>query len=198
MDYYSVYKPYGMLCQFSQDGDKPTLRELDKFPRDVYPVGRLDTDSEGLLILTNDKRLNNALLNPENKHYRTYLIQVEGLATPQAIHDLESGVEIRIDKKNYRTMPARARIVKEAPTLPARNPPIRFRESVPTSWLELKLQEGKNRQVKRMTAKVGFPTLRLVRWAIEELSIDGMKPGDVQRLEAEKLYDFLNIRTIKN
>lgn len=187
-----------MLCQFSQDGDKPTLRELDKFPRDVYPVGRLDTDSEGLLILTNDKRLNNALLNPENKHYRTYLIQVEGLATPQAIHDLESGVEIRIDKKNYRTMPARARIVKEAPTLPARNPPIRFRESVPTSWLELKLQEGKNRQVKRMTAKVGFPTLRLVRWAIEELSIDGMKPGDVQRLEAEKLYDFLNIRTIKN
>jgi len=186
-----------MLCQFSQDGDKPTLGELDKFKRDVYPVGRLDTDSEGLLILTNDKRLNNALLNPENQHDRTYLVQIEGLVTAQAINDLESGVEIRINKKNYKTLPAKARIVKEAPNLPERHPPIRFRESVPTSWLELKLQEGKNRQVKRMTAKVGFPTLRLVRWAIEDLSLDGMKPGDVMRLEADKIYDFLKIPSIK-
>ncbi len=187
-----------MLCQFSQDGDKPTLGNLGNFRRDVYPVGRLDTDSEGLLILTNDKRLNNALLNPGNKHDRTYLIQVEGLVTPKAINDLEKGVDIRINKTNYRTLPARARILEVAPTLPERNPPIRFRESVPTSWLELKLQEGKNRQVKRMTAKVGFPTLRLVRWAIEDLDLALMSPGDVIRIESDKIYDFLNIPSIKN
>lgn len=196
MDYFAVYKPYGMLCQFSQDGDKPTLRELDSFRKDVYPVGRLDTDSEGLLILTNDKRLNNALLDPQNQHDRTYLIQVEGLITPEAINDLENGVEIRINKKTYKTLPAKARILNETPTLPERIPPIRFRESVPTSWIELQLREGKNRQVKRMTAKVGFPTLRLVRWAVEDLNLESMKPGDVCRLEVGKLYELLNIRTI--
>ncbi len=182
-----------MLCQFSQDGDKPTLKELGNFKRDVYPVGRLDTDSEGLLILSNDKRLNSALLDPKNKHSRTYLLQVEGEITQEAIASLETGVEIRINKKVHLTLPAKARKLGEIPELPERIPPIRLRESVPTSWLELSLHEGKNRQVRRMTAKVGFPTLRLVRWKIEDLSLEGMLSGDVRRISLEDIGGHLKI-----
>lgn len=175
-----------MLSQFSREGDRPTLADLFSFVKDVYPVGRLDADSEGLLILTNDKALNAALLNPANGHRRTYWVQVEGKITDQALRQLEEGVEFRIKGKSHVSKPATARKIDE-PELPPRNPPIRFRKNVPTDWVELRLSEGKNRQVRRMVAAVGFPALRLVRSAIESLTIEGMADSDVRELSGEDL-----------
>ncbi|GAB3032971.1 pseudouridine synthase [Spirosoma pulveris] len=181
-DYFLIYKPYLMLSQFSKEGDKPTLADLDfDFPSDVYPVGRLDADSEGLLLLTNDKQLNHRLLNPKFRHNRTYYVQVDGALTNEACQQLSEGVTISVDGKAYTTLPGKAVYIEE-PGLPERNPPIRFRASIPTSWLSISLHEGKNRQVRKMTAAVGFPTLRLVRWAIESLTAEGMMPGDVRLL----------------
>ncbi|MCX6217930.1 pseudouridine synthase [Spirosoma sp.] len=181
-DYFLIYKPYLMLSQFSKEGDKPTLADLDfDFPSDVYPVGRLDADSEGLLLLTNDKQLNHRLLNPKFRHNRTYYVQVEGALTDGACQRLSEGVMISVEGKAYSTLPGKAIRIEE-PNLPERNPPIRFRASIPTSWLSIALHEGKNRQVRKMTAAVGFPTLRLVRWAIESLTADGMRPGDIRQL----------------
>ena len=171
-----------MLSQFSGEGDKVTLADLDaEFPADVYPVGRLDADSEGLLLLTSDKQLNHRLLNPKFRHRRTYYVQVEGMLTEEACRQLSEGVTISVDGKPYHTLPADARLLPE-PLLPERTPPIRFRASIPTSWLAISLHEGKNRQVRRMTAAVGFPTLRLVRWAIEDLTAENMTPGQVREL----------------
>ncbi len=192
--YFVIYKPYGILSQFSSEGGNPGLGEVSPFPKDVYPVGRLDADSEGLLLLTNDKSLNNQLLNPGFKHWRTYLVQVDNQLTAEAAEKLEKGVVIKINKKEYRTLPARARLIGEPEGLPDRNPPVRFRKEIPTSWLELSLQEGKNRQVRRMTAAVGFPTLRLIRARIENLSLDGMQPGDVRELPQDTIYKLLKIK----
>ena len=190
-DYFLIYKPYLMLSQFSQEGDKPTLANLAyDFPNDVYPVGRLDADSEGLLLLTNDKELNHRLLNPKFRHNRTYFVQVEGALTIEACQQLSRGVPISVDGKTYHTLPCNAQIITE-PVLPERNPPIRYRASIPTSWLAISLHEGKNRQVRKMTAAVGFPTLRLVRWAIETLTAERMTPGQVQKLSrAEVLHEL--------
>ena len=172
-----------MLSQFSREGDKQTLADLDfDFPGDVYPVGRLDADSEGLLLLTNDKQLNHRLLNPKFRHNRTYYVQVDGALTDEACQRLSAGVTIAVDGKLYHTLPANARILLPEPDLPARTPPIRYRASIPTSWLSISLHEGKNRQVRKMTAAVGFPTLRLVRWAIERLTASTMTPGQVREL----------------
>lgn len=180
--HFLLYKPYNMLSQFSREGDKLTLADLDfTFPGDVYPVGRLDADSEGLLLLTSDTSLNHRLLNPRFRHNRTYYVQVEGTLTDDACRQLSVGVRISVDGKPYRTLPADARPLAE-PALPERNPPIRYRSSIPTSWLSITLREGKNRQVRRMTAAVGFPTLRLVRWAIEDLTAEGMTSGQVRSL----------------
>ncbi|MBN8822112.1 MULTISPECIES: pseudouridine synthase [unclassified Spirosoma] len=191
--YYLIYKPYLMLSQFSREGDKPTLADLDfDFPKDVYPVGRLDADSEGLLLLTSDKQLNHRLLNPKFRHHRTYYVQVEGALTQQASSQLAKGVTISVDGKPYHTLPATAQIIPE-PALPERNPPIRYRVSIPTSWLSISLHEGKNRQVRKMTASVGFPTLRLARWAIESLTADGMKSGDVRELSRVEVMQGLNL-----
>nr|WP_262897602.1 pseudouridine synthase [Telluribacter humicola] len=185
--YFLIYKPYGMLSQFSREGDKPTLADLDfTFPKDIYPVGRLDADSEGLLLLTNDNHLKTRLLEPRNRHYRTYYVQVEGLITEEACEKLSQGVSISINGKTYQTLPARAVVIEE-PQLPERNPPIRFRQNIPTSWVSLSLYEGKNRQVRRMTAAVGFPTLRLVRWAIGNTLLDTMQPGEVKEVEGKDL-----------
>ncbi len=180
-----------MLSQFSPDGDKPTLADLGNFPKDVYPVGRLDADSEGLLILTNDTELNHRLLNPKFKHQRTYLAQVDGLITPEAIDKLCKGVTITVDGKPHHTLPAKAKVWKEQPCLPERVPPIRVRKNIPTSWIELTLHEGKNRQVRKMTAAVGFPTLRLVRIAIEDIKLGQMKPGEVLELEKDMIFNLL-------
>ena len=173
-----------MLSQFTREGEHQTLADLDlTFPKDIYPVGRLDADSEGLLLLTNDNFLKTKLLEPKNKHLRIYFVQVDGEITQEACLQLSQGVEITINGKPYRTLPASAKPIA-IPDLPERDPPIRFRKNIPTSWLSVALYEGKNRQVRRMTAAVGFPTLRLVRWAIGKMNLssnDGKmaSPGDV-------------------
>lgn len=168
-----------MLSQFSREGDHATLADLDfEFPKDVYPVGRLDADSEGLLLLTNDNFFKTRLLDPKQRHFRTYYVQVEGEITPEACAELAAGVTISINGKKHHTLPARAEAILE-PALPDRNPAVRFRKNIPTSWLALSLHEGKNRQVRRMTAAVGFPTLRLVRWSIDDYELGEMQPGEV-------------------
>lgn len=177
-----------MLSQFTKEGDHPTLADLDyEFPKDVYPVGRLDADSEGLLLLTNDNFLKTRLLDPKRAHKRNYLVQVEGQITTEACNKLASGVEISVNGKKYKTLPAKATLIDE-PYLPPRNPPVRFRAQIPTSWIEVSLHEGKNRQVRKMTASVGFPTLRLVRHKIADvLSFEGLNPGDVKEIGAIRL-----------
>lgn len=192
--YFILFKPFGMLSQFSREGDHSALSDLAfSFPKDCYPVGRLDHDSEGLLLLTNDKALNHQLLDPQYKHQRTYWVQVEGVINEEAIGKLESGVEISINGKKHKTLPAKAKAI-QAPSLPERNPPIRFRKNVPDSWLELTLTEGKNRQVRRMTAATGFPTLRLVRSAIANLKLGTLQPGDVQEMDSKELFPLLKIK----
>jgi len=194
--YFVIYKPYGMLSQFTREHPTHiTLADLDyDFPKDVYPVGRLDKDSEGLLILTNDKQLNQRLLHPKNKHWRSYWVQVERIPTKEALQQLQEGVTIRIKKKNYTTKNAQVSLLATPPALPERKPPVRFRKNVPTAWLNLSLIEGKNRQVRRMTAKVGFPTLRLVRHQIVDLSLSDLEVGSVHAYKRQNLYQRLQLR----
>ena len=180
-----------MLTQFS--GEEFTLASLGDFPKEVYPVGRLDKDSEGLLLLTDDKALNHQLLNPRFGHQRTYYVQVEGIPTSEALAQLQQGVTIQVDGMSYRTKPALVKLVDPAPILPERNPPIRYRASIPDCWLALTLIEGKNRQVRKMTAAVGFPTLRLVRFSMEKITLDGMEVGEVRELSQEVVYRALGL-----
>jgi len=189
--YFIIYKPYGVLTQFSGEG--PTLASLGAFPREVYPVGRLDKDSEGLLLITDDKWLNHHLLNPRFGHQRTYYAQVEGIPTSEALKQLKSGVTINVDGSDYKTKPALAKILDPAPLLPERNPPIRYRAAIPDTWIELTLIEGKNRQVRKMTAAVGFPTLRLVRYSMEKITISGMEVGEIRELDQETVYRALGL-----
>ncbi len=184
--YLAFFKPFDVLCQFTPEpgSDKGTLAEFG-FPREVYPVGRLDADSEGLLLLSDDARLNSRLLDPQNGHSRTYLAQVENVPTAAAIEKLESGVDI----KGHWTLPARVSLEKDEPHLPERAKPIRVRKNIPTAWLKVTITEGKNRQVRRMTAAVGHPTLRLVRIAIGTLTLEklGLKPGEWRQLTDQEL-----------
>lgn len=192
--YFLIYKPFGMMSQFSREGDKATLADLSfDFAKDVYPVGQLDADSEGLLLLTNDTFLNNRLLNPKFKHQRTYFVQVDGQITDTALEELQKGVKISIDGKPHQTLPAKVELLVNEPPLPQRTPPIRVRQNIPTSWIALTLHEGKNRQVRRMTAAVGFPTLRLVRWAIENIKLGTIQPAEVVEIEKEWLFKKLKI-----
>lgn len=184
--YFKIYKPYGMLSQFSDEAGRLTLNNLYNFPKDVYPVGRLDSDSEGLLLLTNDKSLTEVLLNPLNRHKREYWVQVEGRPDESEIMVLENGVLI----KGRKTLPAKAKIIHD-PVVPPRDPPIRFRKNIPETWISIILTEGKNRQVRRMTASIGYPTLRLIRIKIEQIELGGMNPGDVVQL-TEKEINHLN------
>lgn len=165
-------KPYQVLCQFTRKEGKETLADYIDVP-EVYPAGRLDYDSEGLLVLTNNGRLQHQIAHPKNKLPKTYLAQVEPQLTAEAIAQLERGVEI----KSGRTKPAEARILEEPEWLWERHPPIRYRANIPTSWLELTISEGKNRQVRRMTAAVGFPTLRLIRTRIGPWALRDLAPG---------------------
>lgn len=192
--YFYLYKPYGVLCQFSAAPGKLTLRDVfENAPRDVYPVGRLDYDSEGLLVLSNDPALNSAVLLPKFAHEREYWVQVEGAITREALQKLSQGLWIRIGGKPYRTKPSLARMLQQAPHLPARSKPVRVRPSIPDSWISLVLEEGKNRQVRRMTAAVGFPTLRLVRFRMEGLNLDGLAPGEVRELDKNYLFRLLRL-----
>ena len=184
--------PYLVASLFSPIENKETLANYFDVPKDVYPVGRLDADSEGLLILTNDTSLNHKLLHPSFAHQRTYYAQVDGAITQEAVRQLEAGVTIQVDGKPYLTKPARAAIFEIDPVVPPRNPPIRFRKEIPAPWIHLSLTEGKNRQVRKMTAAVGFPTLRLIRYSIGKLSIANMQPGDMIEMgQKEILYQLL-------
>lgn len=190
-DYYLFYKPFKVMSQFSAEGDKETLANFfSDIRKDVYPVGRLDYDSEGLLLLTNDNQLNHRLLNPLFVHARTYWVQVEGIPTPEAIKKLQQGTIINIDGKPYKTKPAKAQWMKIAPDVPERNPPIRYRKDIPTSWLSLTLTEGKNRQVRRMTASVNLPTLRLIRYSIGSVTIGNMQPGTIIKTDERVKEDL--------
>jgi len=189
--YFIIYKPYLVQSQFSPVDGKQTLADFFDVPTDVYPVGRLDHDSEGLLILTNDKQLNHRLLHPTFKHEREYWVQVDGAITDDAIHQLSKGVNITVDGKQYHTASAKIFRFSQAPIVPPRTPPIRFRKEIPAPWISIQLTEGKNRQVRKMTASVGFPTLRLIRHRIEQLTIDGMQPGDLVSLSKKVLYKQL-------
>lgn len=185
--YILFYKPYDVLTQFSDrasegtEQHRQTLRDFVPVP-DVYPAGRLDRDSEGLLLLTSDGPLQHRLTDPKFGHPRTYWVQVERVPDAAALQQLRDGVEIQ----QYRTRPAQVSSIPE-PNLPPREPPIRYRKSVPTAWIELVLTEGRNRQVRRMTAAVGHPTLRLVRVAIAHLRIEGLKPGEWRDLTATEV-----------
>ncbi|MDI9319373.1 MAG: pseudouridine synthase [Phycisphaerales bacterium] len=191
--YFLFYKPFQVLSQFSPEGGKKTLANYFKnIAKDIYPVGRLDYDSEGLLLLTNDKKLSQRLLSPQNKHPRTYYVQVEGSANKTTIKKLEIGVEINVDGKLYQTLLAQAHLLNEVPNLPDRNPPIRFRKNIPTTWISLTLIEGKNRQVRKMTAAIGFPTLRLVRFKIGSITAENMLSGDYIEISQNEIAQLFS------
>lgn len=172
-----------MLCQFSPSPNKLTLSDFLLLPKDVYPVGRLDYDSEGLLLLTNDGVLHDRLINPKFEHSRTYFVQVEGIPNNQVIQKLSNGIIIQ-DQKTKR---ANVKLLEAEPQIWERNPPIRFRKNITTSWLEIELFEGRNRQIRKMTAAVGYPTLRLIRIRLESLSIKNLNVGELRELSKNEI-----------
>ena len=168
-------KPYGVICQFS--GERATLAHYIDV-KGAYPAGRLDTDSEGLLVLTDDGHLQNRISHPHHKLPKTYLAQVEGIPDAQALERLSRGLKLN----DGMTLPAQARAIPAPEWLWERTPPIRFRKRVADSWIELILREGRNRQVRRMTAAVGHPTLRLIRWAVGDWTVEGLNPGEYRKI----------------
>jgi 23S rRNA pseudouridine2457 synthase len=191
-----IHKPFNVLSQFTSEDGKETLKDLFDVPSTVYPVGRLDYDSEGLLILTDDKKLNQHLLNPSFEHEREYWVQVEGEITNEAIEQLQNGVPININGKIYHTKKCIAKKFTSPPKVDERNPPIRVRKSIPDSWLKIILTEGKNRQVRKMTAQVGFPTLRLIRYRIEKISLENLHQREMKMLTQGELYNLLKIKKV--
>ncbi len=173
-------KPFGVICKFSPEPGKRTLADFIDV-RGVYPAGRLDTDSEGLLLLTDDGVLQTRIAEPRHKIAKVYWAQVEGIASDEALERLRSGVDLG----DFVTKPAEARRIDEPANLWPRDPPIRHRAKIPTSWIEVTLREGKNRQVRRMTAKVGFPTLRLIRASIGQVNVAGLAPGAWREIDAD-------------
>jgi 23S rRNA pseudouridine2457 synthase len=171
-------KPFGVICKFSPEPGKRTLADFIQVPN-VYPAGRLDTDSEGLLLLTDDGALQARISSPKFKLAKVYWAQVEGSPTEEALAPLRKGVDLG----DFLTQPAGARLIDEPAGLWPRDPPIRYRAKIPTAWMEVTLREGKNRQVRRMTAKVGFPTLRLVRAAIGDVRVDSMPLGEWREVD---------------
>jgi 23S rRNA pseudouridine2457 synthase len=190
------HKPYGVLTQFTDEGNPEAGRYTlkDYIPvAQVYAVGRLDRDSEGLLLLTNNGQIQHRLSDPQFAHPRTYWVQVERLPSEADLQPLRQGIVIQ----SYRTRPAQVRLLPSEPVLPPRDPPVRFRKHIPTAWLEMTLTEGKNRQVRRMTAAIGFPTLRLVRVAIAHIHLNGLPPGqwrDLTPVELQQLYQLCRQR----
>jgi len=189
--YFIVYKPYLVLSQFTSEREKKNLGDFFSVPKDVYPIGRLDEDSEGLLILTDDEKLNHRLLNPSFSHKREYWVQVEGTITQHAVLLLQQGVKINVNGKIYATKPCTVSVFNNEPAAPTRDPPIRFRKNIPVSWIKMILTEGKNRQVRKMTAKVGFPTLRLIRYRMGDIELGDMQPGEIKELSKRTVYEKL-------
>lgn len=176
--YVLIYKPFNVLSQFTSDEGVRNLSEFG-LPKEIYAAGRLDKDSEGLLLLTNDGPMIKKLLEPTEKTWKTYWVQVENIPSEEDLKKLEKGVIVQGKK----TLPCQAKILGEDLDVPERNPPIRSRKSIPTCWIELKIREGRNRQVRRMTAAIGFPTLRLIRYSIANLSLDGLNPGEWKEIK---------------
>ncbi|MDQ6952332.1 MAG: pseudouridine synthase [Mariprofundaceae bacterium] len=174
-------KPFQVLTQFTDNAKRQTLADFIQIPN-VYAAGRLDRDSEGLLLLTDDGTLQHRIAHPDHKLSKTYWVQVDGTIHEQGIRSLQGGVML----KDGITKPAQARIIEEPCPLWQRTPPIRTRLNIPTSWLELTIREGRNRQVRRMTAAVGFPTLRLIRYAIGDITLDGLDVGQYETLSQKQ------------
>jgi 23S rRNA pseudouridine2457 synthase len=192
--YFAAYKPYGVICQFTpEQPGQITLADVFDLPPGVYPLGRLDQDSEGLLLLSDDPALNHRLLDPKYRHRRSYWAQVEGIPDEAVLQKLRDGVEISVNSARYRTLPAQAELLESPPPLPERHPPVRFRRAIPTAWLRLTLTEGKNRQVRRMCAAAGCPVLRLVRQAIEALELGDLPPGGLREIPYPELRRRLRL-----
>ena len=195
LHYYLIYKPYLTISQFTPElpGDH-TLSDLGfTFPKDCYSVGRLDKDSEGLLLISNDKYLKTKFLSPSANHRKTYFVQVEGEITETALSQLRKGVDISVNGSKYRTLPASAERLHEEPELPPRNPPVRFRANIPSSWIAIGIREGKNRQVRKMCAAVGFPVLRLVRYAMQDLTLEDITDKKVTSIDKKTIYAKLKL-----
>ena len=187
--YLKLFKPFDVLTQFTDEGGRTTLKDYVPIPG-VYPVGRLDRDSEGLLLLTDDGPLAHRLTDPRHEHPKTYLAQVEKVPDESALDSLRRGILL----PDGPTRPAEAELLETEPDLPDRPVPIRFRKNVPTAWLRLVLREGRNRQVRRMTAAVGFPTLRLVRVAVGPITLGGLRPGEWRELDPEERRGLLLLK----
>lgn len=181
-----------MLSQFTSNDEKLTLKQFPDIPKHIYPIGRLDYYSEGLLLLTNDNYLKTKILNPRNKFKKTYFVQVEGIPSSSELNKLLNGVEINIKGQKYFVAAQNINLIPE-PNLPPRNPPIRFRKNIPTSWIEITITEGKYHQIRKMTAKIGFPTLRLVRYSIENLTIYDIDITRANALDKTIVYKKLNL-----
>jgi 23S rRNA pseudouridine2457 synthase len=187
--YILFYKPYGVLSQFTQESGYLSLADFGPFPKNSYAAGRLDANSEGLLLLTNDNVIKHRLTDPKFEHERTYLVQVEGFPDENDIERLQNGVII----EGKRTKPAKVKVLSHEPDLPQRAVPIRFRKNTPTSWIEIVLHEGRNRQIRKMTAAVGHPTLRLVRTSITFLTIEELHPGEHRKLTLKEISDIYKL-----
>src|SRR3989337_2541229 len=182
---FALHKPYGFLSQFTDKLNRKTLSNLKNIPKDVYPVGRLDMDSEGLLLLSNDKLLVDYLLNPQNSHEKEYLAQVEGIPTEEEINKFRNGLLV----ENKKTLPAKIEIVTPL-NISERIPPIRKRIKIPVCWLKIVITEGRNRQVRKTTAAIGNPTLRLIRTRIKNLSLGDLKSGEIRELTELEIVDL--------
>jgi 23S rRNA pseudouridine2457 synthase len=186
LTYFAIFKPYDMLSQFTGEANDSLLGDLYDFPKDVYPIGRLDKDSEGLLLLTNDNGFKTQLLDPLSKVAKTYLVQVDGDITADAIQLLSLGkITIKHNGKEHRVLPAQCKKIAPPENLPERSVPVRFRKNIPTSWIKLTITEGKNRQIRKMTAAAGFPTLRLIRIGIGKFRINEFENGMVTSVRKE-------------
>ena len=186
LKYCALHKPYGYLSQFTDKLNRKTLSHLENIPNDVYPLGRLDMDSEGLLLLSNDKLLVDYLLNPQNSHEKEYLAQVEGIPTEEELNRFRGGLMI----ENKMTLPAKLEIVTPPNNIYDRVPPIRKRMNIPTCWLKIILTEGRNRQVRKMTAAIGHPTLRLIRVRIKNILLGSLKPGELRKLAEKEIIEL--------
>lgn len=180
--YILFHKPFNVLCQFTGNEDERTLSEFN-LPKGIYPAGRLDKDSEGLLLLTDDGPLIERLLNPKNEKEKTYLVLVERVPTEESLSQFQSGLKI----EDYTTLPAKIEILNPQPQIAPRVPPVRFRKTVQDIWVEIKIIEGKNRQVRKMTAAVGHPTLRLIRTNILNLELGSLAPGEWKEISRAEI-----------